>query len=160
MALSRRNYLTTLWKGLGVLALLEFMGLAAAYLWPRKSAAKKDLFGGVISAGRAEAFAPGSVTTFQRGRFYLVHLKDGGFLALSRKCTHLGCTVPWVADESRFVCPCHASTFDMTGNILGGPAPRALDLYPISIENDIIKVDTSRVMKRNQFESAQISRRS
>ena len=90
---------------------------------------------------------PHSVTAFVRGRFYLARLADGGFLALSRKCTHLGCTVPWVATENKFVCPCHASAFDITGNVISPPAPRALDIYAVMIENDIVKVDTSRADK-------------
>ena len=42
-----------------------------------------------------------------------VCLEDGGFLALHRQCTHLGCTVPWVPARQAFVCPCHASAFDI-----------------------------------------------
>ena len=36
-----------------------------------------------------ENFAPGSVTAFVSGRFYLARLEDGGFLALSR--TYMAC---------------------------------------------------------------------
>jgi cytochrome b6-f complex iron-sulfur subunit len=154
----RRSFLARIWKWLGILVLLEFTGLAIAYLWPRKPAAKKDLFGGIVTAGAVAAFAPYSVTAFQRGRFYLVRLADGGFLALSRTCTHLGCTVPWVADEKKFVCPCHASVFDMTGAVIGAPASRALDLFPVLIENDIVSVDTGKTIKRNQFKPSQVTR--
>ena len=68
-------------------------------------------------------------------------INAGGFLALARRCTHLGCTVPWVEDEDRFVCPCHASAFDITGDVLSPPAPRPLDIFAVRIENDIVKVD-------------------
>ena len=60
-----------------------------------------------------ESFEPGTVNAFVRGKFYLARLEDGGFLALHRKCTHLGCTVPWSKDQRKFVCPCHASSYDM-----------------------------------------------
>ncbi|MBW2279082.1 MAG: Rieske (2Fe-2S) protein [Deltaproteobacteria bacterium] len=100
----------------------------------------------------------GSVTAFQQGRFYLARLADGGFLALSRECTHLGCTVPWVADEDRFVCPCHASTFDIRGDVLSPPAPRPLDIFPVRIENNIVKVDTGGPVRRQAFSPSQVVR--
>ena len=93
-------------------------------------------FGGIIPAGQADSFAVGSVTPFTQGRFYLVHLSDGGFLALYRKCTHLGCAVPWEPAEGRFVCPCHASAFEIDGQVINAPAPRPLDRFAVSISAD------------------------
>ena len=99
-----------------------------------------------------------AMTAFQRGRFYLARLADGGFLALSRTCTHLGCTVPWNAAEGRFVCPCHASSFDIHGEVSSPPAPRPLDFFQVRIENGIVKVDTTRRMRRSRFEPSQVAR--
>ena len=42
------------------------------------------------------------------------------------------------------MCPCHASSFDITGDVLSPPAPRPLDIFPVRIENDIVKVDTRK----------------
>jgi cytochrome b6-f complex iron-sulfur subunit len=84
-----------------------------------------------------------------------VRLEDGGFLALSCKCTHLGCTVPWVEKEKKFLCPCHASAFDITGSVISSPAARALDTYTVTVENKIVKVDTGRRFKRSRFDSGQ-----
>ena len=111
----------------------------------------------VLVAGPAERFEPGSVTAFPQGKFYLVRLEDGGFLALHRECTHLGCTVPWVEDERRFVCPCHASSFDLTGDVLSPPAPRPLDILRVRIENGIVKVVTGRPLRRNSFAPDQVA---
>ena len=83
-------------------------------------------------------------------------MKDGGFLALSGKCTHLGCTVPWKEKENRFACPCHGSTFDITGSVMTSPAPRPLDIYPLTIENNIIRVDTGRIIRRDKFLKEQL----
>jgi cytochrome b6-f complex iron-sulfur subunit len=77
---------------------------------------------------------------------------------MSRECTHLGCTVPWIADEGRFVCPCHASAYDINGDVVSPPAPRPLDLYEVRIENGIVKVDISRPVRRQKFELWQITR--
>jgi cytochrome b6-f complex iron-sulfur subunit len=152
---SRRNFLAKLWIGLGIVALAEFIAVAVAFLKPGKSKAKQDRDDRVITGGPVGKFAPNTVTAFVRGRFYLARLKDGGFLALSSKCTHLGCTLPWVEKENRFVCPCHASAFDITGSVIHAPAPRALDIFTVIIENDIVKVDTANPIKRSEFRKEQ-----
>ena len=153
---SRRSFLNKLWLALGIVALAEFFAVAFAYFRPGKPEARRENADLIISAGAVNTFLPESVTAFVRGRFYLARLADGGFLALSRKCTHLGCTVPWVEKEKRFACPCHASAFDITGNVISPPAPRPLDIHPITIENDIVKVDTGRTIKRSEFKADQV----
>ena len=86
-----------------------------------------------------------------QGQFYLARLADGGFLALSRRCTHLGCSIPWDEEKRRFVCPCHGSIFNLAGEVLTGPAPRPLDTFPVRIENGIVKVDVTMAQKRDRF---------
>jgi cytochrome b6-f complex iron-sulfur subunit len=153
---SRRSFLNKLWFALGFVALAEFIAVAFTYLRPGKPEARRENTDAIVTAGSVAGFIPDSVTAFVRGRFYLARLADGGFLALSRKCTHLGCTVPWVEKEKRFACHCHASAFDITGNVIRPPAPRALDIYPLTIENEIVKVDTSRTIKRSEFKTDQV----
>jgi len=154
---TRRSFLNILWIILGGVALAEFVAVAFAFLRPRKSKASGANTDSIITAGTVESFAPNSVTAFVRGKFYLARLEDGGFLALSRKCTHLGCTLPWVEAEMKFACPCHGSKFDITGNVDIAPAPRALDIYPITIENKIIKVDTHKPIRRSTFRVEQVT---
>ena len=151
----RRTFLSSAWRVLGLLAAAEFVGVVAAYLWPRKGASEGGR--GVVEAGPVGEFTPASVTPFPQGRFYLVRLADGGFLALSSKCSHLGCTVPWNEKDKSFPCPCHASVFDMRGDVLSPPAPRALDLFPITIESGVVKVDTGRRIQRDRFEAGQVA---
>jgi cytochrome b6-f complex iron-sulfur subunit len=78
-------------------------------------------------------------------------------MALSRRCTHLGCTVPWVEEDKAFKCPCHSSAFDIRGNVIRSPAPRALDIFPITIENNVVKVETGQMMKRSAFRPEQVT---
>jgi cytochrome b6-f complex iron-sulfur subunit len=156
LEVTRSSFLRKLWMGLGIVAFAEFIGVTVAFLLPRKPGAKEGEFGGIVIAGAVDRFETNTVTAFQRGKFYLARLEDGGFLALSRKCTHLGCTVPWVSEKNKFECPCHASAFDIQGNVISAPAPRALDIYPVKIENQIVKVDTGKVIQRKMFEEAQV----
>jgi Rieske Fe-S protein len=109
----------------------------------------------IITAGAIEQFAPETVTAIPSGQFYLACLADGSFLALSRTCTHLGCSVPWVEEKNLFVCPCHGSTFNFFGEVLTSPAPRPLDTFPVRIENGIVKVDISAPRKRERFDPSQ-----
>ena len=153
---SRRSLLNKIWVGLGLLASLETLGLILAFLRPRKTKADTQDAVRIVAAGNVSSFAVDTVTAFVRGRFYLARLPDGGFLALSRKCTHLGCTVPWVSSEKKFVCPCHGSVFDIKGEVLNSPAPRPLDIHPLTIENNIVKVNTGRLVKRSEFKKEQV----
>jgi cytochrome b6-f complex iron-sulfur subunit len=90
------------------------------------------------------------------GRFYLARQKDGGFIALSLRCTHLGCSVSWEDDKKRFICPCHSSAFDISGEVLNPPAARALDYYPVLIEGGVVKVDISTIKERSSSRKDQL----
>lgn len=153
---SRRSFFTKLWVLLGIVALAELFGVLFGYFKPRKQGVVTAMTETIITAGSIDKFEPGTVTAFVRGKFYLARLEDGGFLALSRTCTHLGCTVPWVAAQNKFICPCHSSEFDIRGEVISPPAPRALDVFQATIENNILKVNTGKRIKRSVFEIAQI----
>jgi cytochrome b6-f complex iron-sulfur subunit len=154
---TRRSLLNGLWLALSGLALVEVAWLVGSFLKPLKPTGSPDQSALIIDVGPTDRFVPGSVTAFPQGRFYLACLADGGFLALSRRCTHLGCTVPWDADKGQFACPCHASVFDIRGDVIRSPAPRALDRFAISIENDRIKVEAGRPIKRGAFDQSQVA---
>ena len=154
---SRRGFLNKLWVFLGFVAAAELIAVAVTFLRPGSSTSQRDAGDTAVTGGPVDKFTPNTVTAFVRGRFYLARLEDGGFLALSSKCTHLGCTLPWVEKEHRFVCPCHASAFDITGNVVSAPAPRALDIYAVTIENNVVKVDTGKRLKRGEYKKEQVA---
>lgn len=148
---SRRNFLKLTWGVAGAVALAEAGGVAYMFLAPRTVEGE---FGGVFTAGPVDSFPPGSVTPFTNGRFYLVRESDGGFVALYRKCTHLGCAVPWEPAQGRFVCPCHASAFERSGQVVNAPAPRPLDRFAVSIVDGMVQVDTGRPIQRDRVSAA------
>jgi cytochrome b6-f complex iron-sulfur subunit len=154
---SRRTFLNKLWKGLAAFAGVEFTVVVFGFLFSGKG--NKNIYTPkqLIEAGPINSFANNSVTPFRGGRFYLTRLEDGGFIALSLRCTHLGCSIEWEEEKKRFICPCHSSAFSMNGDVQNPPAPKALDYYPIIIEKGKIKVDVGTKMQRNRFSKDQIA---
>ena len=64
----------------------------------------------------------------ERGRKIAGYRDAAGLVtALSTKCPHLGCSVQWDATLLTWDCPCHGSRFDAEGNVVNGPAQRALE---------------------------------
>lgn len=150
---TRRDFLKLGLGALGALISLEIGGASLLFLEPRSLSGE---FGGTVTAGNADSFPPGSVTEFPDGRFFLVRAEDGGFLAVYRRCTHLGCAVEWQASEHRFFCPCHASSFDFYGTVENPPAPRALDTFPVQVKDGQVLVDTGEGQAREGFSGDQL----
>ncbi|GAB4471357.1 MAG: Rieske (2Fe-2S) protein [Anaerolineae bacterium] len=151
---SRRTMLTAAWSAAGALLLTESALIGLRFLAPRVISGE---FGGVFTVGAVDDFPPGSVTPVEAGRFYLVRMPDGGFLALYRRCTHLGCAVPYDPAQGRFVCPCHGSEFEQSGQVLNPPAPRPLDRFPVSFEDGMVLVDTGRPIERDRTDPGDLA---
>lgn len=151
----RRTLLSRLWALLGLLACIEIGWLGGSILKSRKSGTARQNGNRFIAGGRVESFEPGDVKAIPEGMLYLSRLEDGSFIAMSKTCTHLGCTVPWDQKLQKFVCPCHGSTFARNGTVLTAPAIRPLDYYPVRIENGLIRIDIANPMKREAFDSNQ-----
>ena len=154
LPISRRQFLKLGVGAVSALAALEVGSASLMFLQPRTAEGEVS---GVIEAGTVDSFPAGTVTEFKDGRFYLVRSYDGGFLAVYRRCPHLGCIVNWEAKEEQFYCPCHASSFDIHGNFENAPVSRALDTFNIQIKHDTILVDTSRIQRRDHFDPEQLS---
>lgn len=151
-SLSRRSFLGIAWGGSLAVLLGQAVIALLNYLRPVASGG----FGGQVYAGKVEEFAINSVNRILAGRFFIVRSPEG-FLALWQKCTHLGCAVPWVEEEGQFHCPCHGSLFDRNGEVLGGPAPRPLDTFPVTVRSGEVWVDTSKPTQRSKFDPSQIT---
>ena len=80
----------------------------------------------------AERVMPGSFLYFSyptaNDPAVLVRAHDGEYLAYSRKCAHLGCSVDFDPQRRCLKCPCHQGVYDpRTGYVMYGPPPRPLD---------------------------------
>jgi menaquinol-cytochrome c reductase iron-sulfur subunit len=63
-----------------------------------------------------------------------------GFAIFSPICPHLGCRYSWIAEQSKFVCPCHGSVYTNFGEHIAGPAQRGLDPLPLREESGVAQV--------------------
>ena len=46
--------------------------------------------------------------------------------------------------DTGFACPCHGSRYDQDGNVVGGPAPKSLAWYEVTLApNGELEVDTN-----------------
>ncbi|HEX7166108.1 MAG TPA: Rieske 2Fe-2S domain-containing protein [Acidimicrobiales bacterium] len=72
---------------------------------------------------------------------------EAGVVALYQKCVHLGCRVPWCKTSQWFECPCHGSQYNSVGEKTGGPAPRGLDRFSVSVDGGAVVVDTKQVVQ-------------
>ncbi|MDA3817460.1 MAG: Rieske (2Fe-2S) protein [Prolixibacteraceae bacterium] len=110
----------------------------------------------LYDAGDISFFENGKMYPFGSAHFFLHRFEDGGFIAVSSKCTHLGCAVQLKADSLQLECPCHASAFNSKGEVLSPPASRPLDYYPIVFKDGKVLVNIAHPVRRNKFEQAQI----
>jgi cytochrome b6-f complex iron-sulfur subunit len=163
---TRRQFLNRGVVGLMVVSISGFGASVVAFLWPTISGG----FGAKITAGTVDAVQKVIVTKQPfynpQGRFYinpyptdpatlakakkiyspgLLVGMEAGYVALYQKCVHLGCRVPWCQSSQWFECPCHGSKYDRVGEKKGGPAPRGLDRFALSVAAGIVSVDTKTV---------------
>ena len=150
--------------GIGAFAAAGFV----AFLWPTATGG----FGQVVSVGKLDEIRDGARGNF--GFFYAPSartwiteypsealpkastiypeniyrgMNDYGLVALYQKCPHLGCRVPDCATSRWFECPCHGSQYNQVGEKKGGPAPRGMDRFPISVDGGgNVSVDTGTVV--------------
>jgi cytochrome b6-f complex iron-sulfur subunit len=70
---------------------------------------------------------------------------EAGVVALYQKCPHLGCRVPECSSSQWFECQCHGSQYNRVGEVRGGPAPRGMDRFAVSVSNGSLTIDTGSV---------------
>lgn len=94
-----------------------------------------------LKIGRLEDYPVNRFTFLEKEKVFLFREREG-VRAVSAKCTHLGCILK--DNGHGFECPCHGSKYDLSGQVLSGPAPRELDWFQITKAPDgrmIIHID-------------------
>lgn len=136
--INRRSLLGRSWKiGAGLIA-----AAGAWTTWDLLQPLTPSGFGGKIRTVVPEAVPEAGAVEVRAAKSFLVRI-DGEIMALSEKCTHLGCRVPFCESSNRFECPCHGSVFNRAGELLTGPSPRGLDQHPVELgEDGLLYIDT------------------
>jgi Rieske Fe-S protein len=79
-----------------------------------------------LEAGAGEA---GKGLVYVRRRSAADRDTSDEFVALTSRCSHVGCPVNYVPAARSFVCPCHGGVYGFRGERTGGPPPRPLDRF-------------------------------
>ena len=143
MATTRRRFLRSGWKLGGTI-------LTAAAGWTTYESLRPlvgSATGATVELGTPSNYAPGTATYISAARLFVAN--TGGFLyAMSQKCPHLGCRVPFCESSGQFECPCHGSKYNIGGEWIEGPAPRGLDRYALTLDRTTgtLTADTSTVI--------------
>ena len=67
----------------------------------------------------------------------LFKTKDEKVYALSRICTHEGCSVDFDLAQNKLICPCHGATYEAPdGNVISGPTQRNLKKINVKVDGD------------------------
>ena len=115
------------------------------FLKPRATYGQPSRF----AIGKPEAFPSGSRIALEQQRICIVREGDK-MAAISTTCTHLGCIVS--LSETGFACPCHGSRYDQDGNVTGGPAPKPLSWFEVSLApNGELVVDKDTEIQSGTF---------
>ncbi len=141
MSTTRRGFLLRSWKVGGTL-------LAAAAGWTTYESLRPlntNSSGAALTLGSPASYTTNTATYVSAGRLFIANA-GGHLFAISQKCPHLGCRVPFCESSGRFECPCHGSKFDLAGEWIEGPAPRGMDQYALTLEGTELVVDTSRLV--------------
>ncbi len=164
---TRRAFLNRSIIGMFVAGLAGFGGAVLNFLWPTLSGgfgakvtvgALDDIIKAVNDSKEPQYFpeARTYITVYPTDAGTLAKAKtnyspgvyagmEAGVVAVYQKCVHLGCKVPWCSSSQWFECPCHGSQYNRVGERKGGPAPRGLDHFDISVDGGLVAVDTGAV---------------
>lgn len=93
----------------------------------------------IDAASPLSAVGSAALAQTASGVFLVAHTAQNAFVAMTAICTHQTCTITGFENQE-FVCPCHGSTFDINGRVLGGPAPASLRQYPTQFANGVLTI--------------------
>ncbi len=77
------------------------------------------------------------------GGFLAVNVDGATIRAFSNVCTHASCTNNWQLPGDRFICTCHNSVFNLSGEPISGPANRDLPEFSVTRNGDTVVIEKS-----------------
>jgi Rieske Fe-S protein len=83
-----------------------------------------------VAAGQASSLSVGTLRALSAP--VAIGRDSGGVYAMTLVCTHQGCDLSSGVSTTQIACPCHGSLFDAQGNVLRGPAARALSHFAVT----------------------------
>jgi len=175
IGVSRRQFFNRGIVGMMGLSIAGFGGASLAFLWPQGvsgfgSKIKLGNFNEVLAGIKANngflykpegrmwltAYPNGAVekarATYSAAELNgmtagVDHGFESGVVAIYQKCPHLGCRVPNCVPSQWFECPCHGSQYNQVGEKKGGPAPRGMDRFAVSVVEGVLTVDTGTIIQ-------------
>ncbi len=133
--MQRRSFLKTILAIFGATTAGSFVYPLYRYLTPPASAARSRTLiipKQEVPLGDAKEIVVNGVPAL------ILNRPGKGLIAISRVCTHLGCLVQFDQENKQLLCPCHAGTYDLEGNIVSGPPPKPLPKLPLRVEGETI----------------------
>ena len=92
-----------------------------------------------VSGGEALASAGGWLIASEYG-FLAINVDGTRVRAFSDVCTHASCRNAWQISNETFICTCHNSVFNYSGQVVSGPANSPLPEYSASKNGSIITI--------------------
>jgi len=137
--ISRRRFLETLVKISAVGTVGSVLAGCASGGLPLIRVREEEDYLKIALNEAPELTMPGgavALASAEQGELNIIVLRLGEneYIALSPICTHLGCRVRKARDG--FECPCHGSRYDLSGQVINGPAARNLTRFPVRREGE------------------------
>jgi cytochrome b6-f complex iron-sulfur subunit len=129
---SRRRFITWLSRAFLGLWGLGAAGAIGAYLQPPEHGRLAER---IVRVGLLDDLKIGEARLVRHGvsPFYVVRIDATRVVALSAVCTHVRCILGFDRERRVLTCPCHDGRFDLGGQVISGPPPRALASYSVSV---------------------------
>ncbi|MEO3792058.1 Rieske (2Fe-2S) protein [Nonomuraea sp. B10E15] len=106
----------------------------------KKPERNKAAAGGGKALADTSDIPEGGGKVFESEKVVVTQPTAGDFKAFSAVCTHAGCTVATVSNNT-INCPCHGSKFSIEdGSVADGPAGGPLEEKKISVDGDKIRL--------------------
>ena len=95
-----------------------------------------------VAAGKVQDLKPnsGRIVKFGSRPVLLIHTGDNEWRAFSAVCTHLNCTVQYQEASHQIWCACHNGLYNLNGQVVSGPPPKALEEYAVRIRGEEVVI--------------------